>query len=184
MISKPRCFNDLLELQRILDEEVSKPRDNGFIPRERNEIDILLALDDEFQEWLKELPYEYNFKTWKQKEYSREKELEEFVDVLFFFLQYVRVSYEKEPYYIEGFKRYLNRFKKGLFKTCKTIYHWVDIFKNDLWNQDIDDAFWDWLYLASVRGFNIDEILETYWKKWQTNMKRINKDWIMEGKNE
>lgn len=30
MISKPRCFLDLLELQRILDDEVSKPRENGF----------------------------------------------------------------------------------------------------------------------------------------------------------
>ena len=86
MISKPRSFDDLLYLQKLLDNEVSKPRKNGFVPRKRNDMDILSALDDEFQEWQKELPYEYNFKTWKQKEYSREKELEEFVDILFFFL--------------------------------------------------------------------------------------------------
>lgn len=43
MISKPRCFLDLLELQKILDDEVSKPRENGFEPRERLTIDILFS---------------------------------------------------------------------------------------------------------------------------------------------
>ena len=58
MISKPRCFLDLLELQKILDDEVSKPRENGFIPRSREELDILLSVDDEIQEWCRELPSE------------------------------------------------------------------------------------------------------------------------------
>lgn len=68
-------FIDLLEMQKQLDEEVAKPRENGFVPRKRTLLDIKLALDDEFQEWLRELPQELNFKTWKKKEYKREDEL-------------------------------------------------------------------------------------------------------------
>lgn len=183
MISKPISFNDLLELQRILDNEVSKPRDNGFVPRERNEIDILLALDDEFQEWLKELPNEYNFKTWKQKEYSREKELEEFVDVLFFFLQYV--NYETETYdeSKEDFEEiFYTPVDPGIEVTCDLLY-WIECFKGDLWCNNVEEALYCWLIIAYLRHFD-NEIFDAYWKKWQTNMKRINKDWIMEGKNE
>lgn len=76
-------FKELLGMQKQLDETVEKPRKSGYIPRKRTLLDIKLALDDEFQEWLRELPDEYNFKTWKEKEYSREKELIELVDVLF-----------------------------------------------------------------------------------------------------
>ena len=77
-LKKPESYEELLETQQILNES---------IPKLKTEFDIILALDDEFQEWLKELPQEYNFKNWKKKEYSREKELEELTDILFFILQ-------------------------------------------------------------------------------------------------
>lgn len=32
---KDITFDDLLELQKQFDEEVAKPRPNGFVPRER-----------------------------------------------------------------------------------------------------------------------------------------------------
>ena len=67
-IKKPETFEELLNLQKIFDKEVLKPRKNGFIPRERTEQDIIYALDDEIQEWLKELPKELNFKIWKETE--------------------------------------------------------------------------------------------------------------------
>lgn len=84
---KDITFADLLELQKQLDEEVVKPRDNGFVPRETCILDLTLALDDEFQEWLRELPDKYNFKVWKQKVWDREKEITEITDCLFFFLK-------------------------------------------------------------------------------------------------
>lgn len=143
MISKPRCFLDLLELQRILDDKVSKPRENGFEPRERLTIDIVLSIDDEVQEWLRELPKKYNFKTWKEKPYSREKELEELTDVLFFFLQYVNHTMAEDEF------------------------------------EELFDEFDVYLGIVKKRGFTRDELLETYWKKWQTNMKRINSDWVI-----
>lgn len=70
-IKKPKTFEELLIFQEILGGKVGEPRPNGFTPRKRTITDILLSLDDEFQEWLRELPQEYNFKTWKQKEYEK-----------------------------------------------------------------------------------------------------------------
>lgn len=122
-MKKPTNFRELLELQRILDMETAKPRENGFEPRKRNEQDILSALDDEFQEWQKELPYEYNFKTWKQKEYNREKELEEFVDVLFFFLQYVNYKAETDDEIIEDFEEFFYApVDPGIEISCNLLY--------------------------------------------------------------
>lgn len=180
MISKPRSFNDLLYLQKLLDNEISKPRKNGFVPRKKNDMDILSALDDEFQEWQKELPYEYNFKTWKQKEYSREKELEEFVDILFFFLQYVNYKAEFNYCIVEIFTKLFNRFCERKINSVTALPGWIEIFKEELWGKEVYDSFEDYFYIASVREFDIDEILETYWKKWQINIKRINSDWVIQ----
>ena len=180
MISKPRCFLDLLELQKILDDEVSKPRENGFEPRKRNEQDILSALDDEFQEWQKELPYEYNFKTWKQKEYNREKELEEFVDVLFFFLQYVNYRAKIASWVIEDFEEAFYDYIGPETEISLEIPHLIYCFKGDLWCNNIEDAFYEWRAIAYVRGFTTEEIFDTYWKKWQFNMGRQNKDWVIQ----
>ncbi len=85
-LKKPETFKDLLNLQRILDENTGKTRQNGFIPRERNKMDIILSLDDEFQEWLKELPSELNFKTWKEKNIVKIKNLRNLQ--IFYFLYY------------------------------------------------------------------------------------------------
>lgn len=183
MISKPICFLDLLELQRILDKEIAKSRNNGFIPRKRDELDILLAIDDEFQEWLRELPQEYNFKTWKQKEYSREKELEELTDVLFFFLQYannffVDFNEYKIDYYKKFFSDYGESYRNRDLMSC------IRDFKCDLWSRNDMTVFLDYISICKNRGFTKEDLLNTYWKKWQKNMTRINKDWILEGKNE
>nr|WP_294066210.1 dUTP diphosphatase [uncultured Fusobacterium sp.] len=42
------------------------------------------------------------------------------------------------------------------------------------------EAFKVYLDIALTRGFNTNDLLETYWKKWQTNMKRINSDWVIQ----
>ena len=47
---------------------------------------------DEFMEFRRELPYELNFKTWKKKKYSAAKQLEEFVDMLFFIATEINFS--------------------------------------------------------------------------------------------
>lgn len=179
MISKPRCFNDLLKLQRILDENIEKNRNNGFVPRKRNVLDILLAIDDEFQEWLRELPYEYNFKSWKQKEYSREKELEEFVDILFFFLQYVNYEAETDDEIIEDFEEFFYApVDSGIEISCNLLY-WIKYFKGNLWCNNVEEALYCWILIAYIRRFD-NEIFDAYWKKWQFNMGRQNKDWVIQ----
>lgn len=178
-MNKPTNFNDLLELQRVLDENIEKNRSNGFAPRKRSLLDILLAIDDEFQEWLRELPYEYNFKTWKQKEYNKEKELEELTDVLSFFLQYVNHTMAEDE-----FEELFDEFDSFEYSTLSEAIFDLKryLYSNSYEIDELDRAFDVYLGIVKKRGFTRDELLETYWEKWQKNMTRINKDWILEGK--
>lgn len=169
-------FADLLELQKQLDEEVAKPRDNGFVPRERTLLDIKLALDDEFQEWLRELPKEYNFKTWKQKEYNRENELTEMVDVLFFFLAYINSSNGVGDYALGWLTRNFNKIGKGCKMDFKSL---VFNFKKNLFSNYIK-SFEFYIQLINLRGFTKEEIIQTYINKWKKNMQRIKGDWSNE----
>ena len=86
-LKKPETFEELLELQRVLDENTGKVRQNGFIPRERNIDDIRLSLIAELIEFNEELPRTH--KTWKQKSFNKENAIVESIDVLFFFLQFI-----------------------------------------------------------------------------------------------
>lgn len=167
-----KTFKELLKMQENLDWEIAKTRHNGFEPRKRNELDILLALDDELQEWLKELPTIYNFKTWKQKEYSREKELEEFTDVLFFYLQLHNL-----------------RTKQGHVNDSETIFdnwiempdsvlrHYIMLAKQRLWECNFDGFLQAYIKIAKLREFSKDEIVECYIEKYNKNLKRIKGDW-------
>lgn len=122
-------FTDLLKLQKQLDEEVAKPRPNGFVPRERTLLDIKLALDDEFQEWLRELPQELNFKTWKEKEYKREDELIEITDCLFFILQWLN-SKDTTNFMLEIYSDRFENFAKNIETDLELL---ISIFKKYLW---------------------------------------------------
>lgn len=181
-------FIDLLEMQKQLDEEVAKPRENGFIPRERTLLDIKLALDDEFQEWLKELPDEYNFKTWKKKEYNRENELIELVDVFFFILSYINTTddeYNKKYFdfcYNEYFKTYSSfsyRFslEEVITSFKRKIWEWNSLVKSP--RDHIDGSIIeDYLTLVTKRGFTKDEMIQAYLTKWKRNITvRVKEEW-------
>lgn len=171
---KDITFADLLELQKQLDEEVAKPRDNGFIPRQRTLLDIKLALDDEFQEWLRELPDEYNFKVWKEKEYSRENELIEMVDCLFFLLSLANND-ECDLYYQKSVcSRRFDEINTKIFWKLTTAIH---SFKQSLWSNNGWDYFGFWCDIANLRGFTKDEIIQAYLTKWKKNMGRIKGEW-------
>lgn len=176
-MKKPENLKDLLKLQKQLDEAVSEKRDNGFIPRPRTVQDILLSLDDEFQEWLRELPYEYNFKTWKQREYNREKEIEEFADILFFFLQLINKYSESEIYTLR--EMCCLTFEEDLTKYKTNIMTFIIDFKRKLWNNDYVGAFKSYLIIATKRKISKDELIEEYFKKWEKNFKRIKGDWSL-----
>ena len=173
---KDITFDDLLELQKQLDEEVAKPRPNGFVPRERNLLDIKLALDDEFQEWLRELPQELNFKTWKKKEYKREDELIELTDWLFFILQWVNANNFTKSM-LDIYSRKLEIFEKAINENLRTL---ISMFKNYLWTDKTLIIFSIWICICIESGFTKDEIIQTYLTKWKKNIQRIKGEWSNE----
>lgn len=178
-IKKPETFEELLNLQKIFDEEVLKPRKNGFIPRERTEQDIIYALDDEIQEWLKELPKELNFKIWKEKEYNREKELEELTDILFFILQLANYKEYFKTEFSEDFKTAWEH--KSYYFEIETRNIFVRELKTDLYFEQFKIYIMrDYIHICSIRNFTKQDILNQYWEKWQRNMnERINGDWTL-----
>lgn len=190
---KDITFDDLLELQKQLDEEVAKPRDNGFVPRERTLLDIKLALDDEFQEWLRELPQELNFKTWKKKDYKREDELIEIVDVLFFVLAYVNTTEDEDnkKYFNFCYNEYFRSYSR--FNDRFSLEDVITSFKRKIWEYNVlvknprnyidGSIITDYLTLTAKRGFTKDEIIKQYLKKWKENINsRIKGDWSNEFK--
>ena len=175
MYKKPNNPMHLLGLQEILDKKTAKERPNGFKPRERDFIDIYLSFDDEVNEWVKELPEEYNFKTWKQKEYDREKEVIEFVDTLFFILQYVNSS---DIYVINRFEENWNNYRDKK-KKKKSLKEEICIYKSNFksgYFGSILNSFWK---VSELREITEQEIYDTYWKKWNKNMGRTEEDWTL-----
>lgn len=171
-----KTFKELLEMQKQLDLEIGKPRKSGYIPRKRTLLDIKLALDDEFQEWLRELPDDYNFKTWKEKTYDREKELIEIVDVLFFFLAYINSSENCGDYMLSWITRNFNK----IGNECKIEFNSLVLnFKKNLFSNYIK-SFEYYVQLINLRGFTKEDIVNQYCKKWKENIgSRVDGDWSL-----
>lgn len=177
MLKKPTDFNEMLKCQETLDRRITDERDNGFIPRKRCELDILLALDDEVQEWAKELPQEENFKTWKQKQYNRDKELEEYVDIMFFYLQLINAKNEQGRFY-GNLNDDFNSFEHNPDGALRSYLY---ILKNSLWGADYEKFLQVYIKIAKLRGFSKNDIMDKYWEKLVYNLGRLNKkgDWVL-----
>lgn len=185
-IKKPETFEDLLELQKRLDKEIEKPRDNGFIPKERDYSKIVKSMIAEIIEFNEETKNTH--KTWKQKVFDREKMVEESSDILFFFLQLCNLVNDKD----EKIKKMLS----DGWENAWLIEELFELFgdKEDIelllinklsdisWNLSISMCFNVLALLVCLYMENEitkQEILDTYWNKWQKNMERINKDWSL-----
>ena len=161
-IRTPKNFEDILGLQGILDERMNNTR-------ERTEEDIKLSLIAELIELNEETKYSH--KTWKTKEYNRDKELEELTDVYFFFAQLINYKSRdgrfKKEYYCREFELFPGYYAGSYF--TRLIFNLTD--DNFSW-------FFGGLLTCSVKlGYTKDDILNCYWEKWQKNMKRIGKEW-------
>ena len=170
-LKKPESYEELLELQKIL---------NKHIPFWKTTLDVILALDDEFQEWLKELPQEYNFKNWKKKEYSREKELEELADILFFILQLANRLQGLNLFYRSAFKLWDNIKEKIDFSNEELRGSLIKNMKYSLYgtdDRDISSIMYDYVIICHSREFTKKEIMNKYWEKWKKDMKRPSEDW-------
>lgn len=168
-VKKPENFEDILNLQKHLDESIHSAR-----PRMLEDIELSMVAEIiEFNEETK-----YSHKTWKTKEYSREKELEELTDIYFFLAQMVNFKIEHNHRYTE----------------CKDIISIVFENKPVFDKDNEDNKYVDLLIFHSIQGQGIaiarelikityyygytkDDILNCYWEKWQKNMSRIEKEW-------
>ena len=161
ILRAPKNFEDILKLQKRLDESIHSSR-------ERTEEDIKLSLIAELIELNEETKYSH--KTWKTKEYNREKELEELTDVYFFFAQLINYRnrdgrFEIE-YYCREFELFPNYYADSYF--TRLIYNLLD--NSFRW-------FFGGLLTCSAKlGYTKEDILKTYWNKWQKNMQRIGKE--------
>ena len=168
---RPETFEDILKLQKHLDESIHSSR-------ERTLKDIKLSLIAEVIEFNEETPESH--KTWKTKPYDKEKELEELVDIWFFMAQLVNYAESIGHISIQEVTRLSNFFKDDNIYTDKNISVLTIIF-----NLRSPKMHYDWLKfliidlmnLSNHYGYTTNDILEGYWKKLNYNLSRIGKEW-------
>ena len=163
-------LKEICEMQRELD----KTLDNK---RERSILDIITSLKAEIIEWNEET--EYSHKTWKTKAYSREKEIKEYVDILFFLAQLINKLeigneiYNREitPMGISIDKReayfYLDTITTSIYTECYNERTYIDY---------IIVVMSMYLKIAEIFGYSEEELTEAHKIKWEYNMKREDHD--------
>ena len=168
---KPKNFIDMLDLQEYLDKSIHSAR-----PRMLE--DIKKSLIAECIEFDEETPQSH--KTWKTKPYNKEKELEELTDIWFFVAQMVNYSeYMDKITVLE--KQKLNIFfedNKSPYRSKNDILDIIFDVKNSYMDYDwLRFLITDLMILSNQYGYTTQDILKTYWGKWQKNMQRIGKEW-------
>lgn len=184
---------DILELQRQLDETISKKRDSGFVPRERQGKDIVLSIVAEIIEFNEKTPDTH--KTWKEKDFSIDKMKEEAVDILFFLAQLILYDekatefFNKEynlPVDDSSIKEYNDiwedSWEKKEYTRRTTLY--PDLFLlgevtrfGDTPYKKIITALQGLVMLYQKYNITKEEVYDIYYKKWQKNIGRIKGDW-------
>lgn len=172
-------LTDLLEMQRQLDEEVAKPRDNGFVPRIRSRKDIILSMIAEIIEFNEET--EHSHKTWKfKKKYEYSAIIEEATDILFFCLQLVNHT-ELEKFQIEAISQLWNKVWNydDFYCDCDTEVDLIrTITRTDCYTYPwLMDVLMALILLYKGNAFLKNVIIQTYLNKWKKNMHRIKEDW-------
>lgn len=172
MENKKINFGELLSLQEIQECEVSKQRINGYSARRKNYVDLRGALMAEFIEFREELPYDLNFKTWKQKIYSKEKELEEFVDMLFFIATEINMSNIRNIAIFEWSYTWEHYHIKASIDNSD-----IHFFMRNIVEEEILTLLKKYILFAKRLGYSQEDILQQYLTKWKINTNRINEDW-------
>ncbi|MCF0161385.1 MAG: dUTP diphosphatase [Fusobacterium necrophorum] len=156
---EPKTFEEILELQKIHDSNMNHTR-------ERNLIDIKLSMIAEIIEFNEETKDSH--KTWKTKEYNSEKELEELTDIFFFFAQWINNSYDSKCVHI----------LEKIFHFNDTGYADIYLLISNVTRDPIEQVLVTLMKIVHKYGYTKDDILKTYWKKWQYNMsERLGKEW-------
>ncbi|WP_338947599.1 dUTP diphosphatase [Fusobacterium nucleatum] len=170
-IKKPENFNDILELQKLLDKSIHSTR-----PRTLE--DIKKSIIAECIEFDEETPQSH--KTWKTKPYDKAKELEELTDIWFFIAQLINYCSDNSNLSILQ-KENLNRFFNDHISSYTESICILDIIfylKGRRTDYDyIKFLIIDLMILTNGYCYTKNDILNYYWKKWQKNMSRIGKEW-------
>lgn len=170
-IKKPENFNDILELQKLLDKSIHSTR-----PRTLE--DIKKSIIAECIEFDEETPQSH--KTWKTKPYDKAKELEELTDIWFFIAQLINYCSDNSNLSILQ-KENLNRFFNDHTSSYTESISILDIIfylKGRRTDYDyIKFLIIDLMILTNGYCYTKNDILNYYWKKWQKNMLRIGKEW-------
>jgi DUTP diphosphatase superfamily len=170
-IKKPENFNDILELQKLLDKSIHSTR-----PRTLE--DIKKSIIAECIEFDEETPQSH--KTWKTKPYDKAKELEELTDIWFFIAQLINYCSDNSNLSILQ-KENLNRFFNDHTSSYTESISILDIIfylKGRRTDYDyIKFLIIDLMILTNGYCYTKNDILNYYWKKWQKNMSRIGKEW-------
>ena len=111
------------------------------------------------------------------KEYDKAKELEELTDIFFFFAQMINYcdtnldEFTKIAYLID---LDFNEWKQKYIVEghIPVLYLIEAVSKNHLLT--VSDSL---IEICQKLGYTKDDILESYWKKWQKNIQRIGKEW-------
>lgn len=164
---KPENFEDILNLQKYLDESLNNIR-------ERTLKDIKLSLIAEVIEFNEETPESH--KTWKTKPYDKEKELEEFTDIWFFLAQMINFKLEISDNFVEIKNEITKLFDDRT--NLKLIYqpNIENLIMSALYGNDFQ-ILQNLIIISANKGYTKDDILNCYWEKWQKNMQRIGKEW-------
>ena len=164
---RPENFEDILKLQKYLDESIHSSR-------ERTLKDIKLSLIAEVIEFNEETPESH--KTWKTKKHSKEKELEELTDIWFFLAQMVNFKLENSDSFVETKNKIMKRFEEGINLKSDPDADIENLISDALYGNVLRIAE-NLLVISYNYGYTKDDILNCYWEKWQKNMKRIGKEW-------
>nr|DAJ38799.1 MAG TPA: dUTPase [Caudoviricetes sp.] len=168
---KPKTFGEILMLQQYLDKNIHSSRERTIRDIKKSIIAECIEFDEETPE---------SHKTWKTKEYSKEKELEELTDIWFFVAQMVNhceiieeiTEFEK----MELFK-FFNNENNPYMEEINILTIIFDLRSPTMSYEYLKFVIIDLSNLTNQYGYTVKDILNCYWEKWQKNMKRIGKEW-------
>ena len=162
-----------MDLEKILNEH-EKFQKQIKQWRKRSYNDAVISCIAEIVEFNEEIGY-YAHDTWKKKEYSREKMLEELVDVLFFFFELLEI------------KKVSKKVIAKLSKAIKDKYFFDEVLSmdNNLFLQlilkliflEYEEFLKIFFKIAKIYNVKLDEVEEVFYKKLEKNYKRISSEW-------
>lgn len=116
-------------------------------------------------------------KTWKSKEYNKEKELEELTDIYFFYAQMINYNLDTVANYVRIKQLIVNNFDGWQIKDCRSACLPTLTLINNVVNDSVLYIMDNLMEITQKLGYSKDDILGCYWEKWQKNMLRIGKEW-------